>query len=385
MTRTTKLVLAAISIGILIVVIYIMVSNSTDDADRENQPGESLLFPSGSDYPGIGNETPSPIAGDPKLVAAAETKLMQITREALAGAALSKNGDKLLYYKRSGGNLFQIDLEGKAEERIGQMTIIGLTEVRWSPTKETSLLAYLQNGATKRLIHQLSTSTTVLLPSGITSAEWSPDGKMAAYTEARADGLRITTVSSSAKSPRVLLISPIPDWRAQWKNSNSLIISTAPTFFTEGIAEILSLSGARQPFISRRGLGVLPAATKDITAVSSVSEAGTFNALEIVNGKGVVTATSDAKTATEKCAWSPGATTLYCAVPRGNPNALPDAWYRGETSFRDRLVKIDALTGKTESLADTELDAIELFMDSTETRLYFINKADGTLWKFKLN
>lgn len=385
MTRTTKLVLAVIILGILVLVIFAISNYSAEDPDPENRPGASFLFPSGADDVGSGNGAIPPIAGDPKLIAAAEAKLKQMTREAVAGAAFSKSGDKLLYYKRSGGNLFQIDTEGKAEERLGQMTILGLTEVRWSPTRENSLLAYLQSGSIKRLIHQLSTSTTSLLPNGITSAEWSPDGKLAAYTEARSDGLRVVTVTPSAKSPKVVLTSSIPDWRVQWKTPNALILTTAPTFLVEGISEILSLNGARQTFIQKRGLGILPTGTKDLVAASHVSEAGAFEALEIINGKGAVVATSDARTAAEKCSWNKTATTLYCAVPRGNITILPDSWYRGEVSFRDRLVKIDVATGKTEPLADTELDAIELFLDPTETNLYFINKGDGTLWKFKLN
>lgn len=385
MTRTTKIVLAAIILGILILVIFAVINYSAEDSNPENRPGASILFPSGADNAGSGNGTVPAIAGDPKLIEAAEVKLKQITKEAVAGAAFSKSGDKLLYYKRSGGNLFQLDTEGKVEERLGQMTILGLIEVRWSPAREASLLAYLQNGIIKRLIHQTSTSTTSLLPNGITSAEWSPDGKLAAYTEARQDGLRVVTVSPSAKSPRTVFTSLIPDWRVQWKNSNTLIITTAPTFLVEGVSETVSLNGARQSFIRKRGLGILPTSAKDTVAVSSVSEAGEFNTLEIINGKGLVTATSDARTAAEKCVWNKTAATLYCAAPRGNPTALPDSWYRGEVSFRDRLVKIDVITGRTEPLADTELDVTELFLDPTETNLYFINKGDGTLWRFKLN
>ncbi|MEI6494976.1 MAG: hypothetical protein WCO03_02855, partial [bacterium] len=84
--------------------------------------------------------------------------------------------------------------------------------------------------------------------------------------------------------------------------------------------------------------------------------------------------------------------TLYCAVPTIVPaGEYPDDWYRGEVKFNDSLWQINVADGKTTllnspsaSLINEEMDATGLFLNPIETRLFFTNKRDRSLWMLDL-
>jgi hypothetical protein len=94
----------------------------------------------------------------------------------------------------------------------------------------------------------------------------------------------------------------------------------------------------------------------------------------------------------EKCVWSRNnSEVLFCSVP-SNPlvGDYPDIWYKGLTSFSDKIWSYSFETGETKLLADLEtlsgekIDAIDLELSSDESLLLFRNKKDFTLWTLEL-
>jgi hypothetical protein len=69
---------------------------------------------------------------------------------------------------------------------------------------------------------------------------------------------------------------------------------------------------------------------------------------------------------------------------------IPESWYQGRTTFRDRIVEIDIPSGiVTTLLQPTELDrpsvdAIKLGLSPEGRYLHFVNKKDGSLWSLDL-
>jgi hypothetical protein len=96
-------------------------------------------------------------------------------------------------------------------------------------------------------------------------------------------------------------------------------------------------------------------------------------------------------TIADKCVWTTDETAAYCGVPvTPPPGNYPDDWYQGVAHFSDQIWKIDVSgrfaqlvldfpgeTGKT-------LDAISLAIDPGAKQLVFVNKNDGSLWKYSL-
>lgn len=97
---------------------------------------------------------------------------------------------------------------------------------------------------------------------------------------------------------------------------------------------------------------------------------------------------------TEKCANLPGTAApaqLVCAFALADNlgSAMPDAWYRGSVRLDDDLWLVDLATGTQSLLVDigTEsgraVDVATVAVDTTGSRIFFINKNDQTLWVFR--
>src|SRR3989338_8439195 len=89
----------------------------------------------------------------------------------------------------------------------------------------------------------------------------------------------------------------------------------------------------------------------------------------------------------EKCVWSKKeANEVFCAIPKFiEKGTYPDDWYKGIISFEDNLLKINLSTLKTSSFSLTDpIDAMWLLLPEDESKIFFTNKKDGSIWKADL-
>ena len=139
-----------------------------------------------------------------------------------------------------------------------------------------------------------------------------------------------------------------------------------------------------------KGLTALPSPDGARVLYSGSSESGIETSIYSV--KSGETETAAFKTLPEKCVWGrKDVTIIYCAVPREIPaGRYPDDLYLGKMSFADEIMKIDSVTGETETVASfddvfrEEMDIIELSLDTEEKILLFKNKNDLSLWALTL-
>lgn len=342
-------------------------------------------------FPGGGSLTPPKSllgGGEPTRVL---TRVPQITKEPVIGAALDRDGARLLYFKRAGGNLFRSDLDGANEERLSNLTILGIYEVKWSPDRESAIVRYLdESSSAKTFIFNVASSTTSFLPLGITSIDWSPGGGLLAYTQTFTGGVRVITSDILGKNVKTVLESPIADLRVAWQNKSNLLLTPPASYAVKNVSFLVPLGKPAKDLISGTGLSILPgnvAGVKDILAVTSTSGEGVIGFLRFASVSRL--ATSSAVTAlAEKCAWGTTSASLYCAEPAGDlsPWRLPDDWYQGKVLFSDNIVKINALDMTTSTITlNGSFDATHIFVTPDEKFIFFINKADGNLWRVELN
>jgi hypothetical protein len=386
MTRITKVILTSVvslaAVFFLIMGIIYFFPKSPQNAGGARR--SFLFFPidQGRGTPLITNESTS---SNPVAINPAEFKLFQLTQGPVVGATLSKDETRVIFYRQAGGNVESLDLNGQNEEELSPLTIVGITDVNWSPNKDEAIVSYLEGDTLKHFLHVIATSSTSFLPAGITSVDWSPDGKSIAYTSQSQQGLRVNTAAPDGKNAKSIFLSPIPDWRVSWIDSLNVFLTTRSSYASQGLAKALSLTKKLTDVISLPGLGALSAPLKGLFLITSTNNAGALQPLEIIKrGSGVVV-TSDAKTLAEKCAWAKDASTLYCGVPGNSGGQLPDDWYQGKILFQDRIVKIDPATGVSQELLPPSLfDVTAIFTDSHSRFLFFIDKKDGSLWRLQL-
>lgn len=323
----------------------------------------------------------------PDLPSIAEQKLVRLTDFAVIAPSLNKPEDKILYYQKDGGKLFASGFRGGEPEKLSNLTVVGLTEAIWAPTRDRAAVFYLDSSAVKGFLH-IGTSTVALLPSDITSAAWSPDGKSFTYTRKEGDALALTLADAGGKNPRTIFKTPIPDARIDWIDANRIAFNTAPSGLAEGYAFAYShVSGAFQKVLGPVfGLQTLwsPAASRAL--ISSTPRGGSRATLAAYDPSRRESDRLSVATFADKCAWG-SEEEIWCAVPRSLADTalLPDQYLTGEIHTSDRIVRIGLKTGVPEEIFDEgDFDMENLLLTTDKKNLFFVNRVDGTLWSLRL-
>ena len=316
-------------------------------------------------------------------------KLLQLTDYAIIGPSLNKDETRVLFYKKDGGGLYAIDFDAKATDKISPVTIIGLLEATWSRNRDRSTVEYLDGDTLKSFLH-IGTSSVAVLPPNTYSPTWSPDGKSLAYLIARDNLTNLIITDASGKNPRTVFSTPLPDASITWIAPQKIEFLTAPSGLAEGFSLVYtlgsgSLSQALGPFY---GLATLWSPDGSKVLASFTDRTGRNPRLSIFGATGKELRRLSPHTLSDKCAWSPDGGDIYCAVPRRPPTGdavWPDDYLRGEFESTDRVVDINTDTKEVAPVLDEGAFSLSnLFVTKDKAILFFVNRIDGTLWRYKL-
>lgn len=382
-----------IALGVLLLGLAVLVASrlftparpSVSEAERPGVVGRILEFVT----EGLPEEI-TPVTGRPgdEIVGAPEERLTRLTDFAAVSPSLNEAGDKILVYKKSGGDLIAIDPETRTQEKISNITIVGILEAVWSPRRDRAAVFYLDEETKKGFLH-IGTSSVAVLPQNIKSAAWSPGGNSLAYLIADGDRLALAVADSSGKNARVEFRTSILDAGIRWITGERIAFSSAPSGFAEGYLFALTRSGGAFQKIIGPAFGLMtkfsPAGTKLL--VSSTDSAGRNPLTEIRDPSGKTLLILTPSTLPEKCAWA-GDNKLYCAVPNAVPASAvwPDSYLSGEFNSSDKIVIFDLANGKTKEISpEGNFDISDPLVAQDEKALFFVNRVDGTLWSLRLD
>lgn len=321
------------------------------------------------------------------LTISPEQKLFRITDFPVISPSFNKDEKKILYYKKAGGDLFSSDLDGKSQEKISNITIVGLTEALWSPLRDRAAVFYLDQETLKGFLH-IGTSSVSTLPQDVKSFSWSSDGKSLAYLLLKDDRLNLIVADASGRNQKTVFTTPLREAALAWVTGDKISFSTAPSGFAEGFIYLFSRSsGAFQrvagPFF---GLTSLWSPDGSRVVLASTDAAGKNLNLLVRDSSGKNLFTLGAKTLPQKCVWA-DKTKIYCALPRViSPDTVwPDDYLRGEVDTQDRMALLDLEKKEfTEVFNDGAFDISDIKLAKDGSHLIFVNRADGTLWSLKI-
>lgn len=334
--------------------------------------------------------TPPPGAIPPppaeKIEINEQKKLLQLTSFAIISPSLDAKETRILFYKKEGGDMMASAFHSIVPEKLSHITIVGLLESIWAPTKGRALLRYLDGEEVKSFLH-VGTSTVVLFPFNVQSFSWSPSGTQIAYTLRNGNGLDLVIADASGNNARTIFRTPLVSTHIQWVTADEIIFTTTPSSMAEGHAYIYRLSsGAFTKILGPLyGLMIRFSPNGTYALFSHVKRGGknlTLSHYNTANGQSIDLGIA---TLPEKCAWA-GTDTLYCAVPHTVADAQwPDQYLRGENTSSDKIVRIALKDNSTETVFDERIyDMQDLFITGDENILGFIDRHDGTLWRIKL-
>lgn len=322
-----------------------------------------------------------PVADNPAQI------LTRITDFPVVSPSLDKEGKRVVFYKKNGGDLLSADFDGGRMEKLSNLTIVGLLGATWSPARDRAAVRYRDADTIKTFL-QIGTSSVAVLPADITSIAWSPDGKSLAYTRVENGALALAIGDQAGKNPRIVFTTPIRDARIAWPSLDRITFTTPASGFAEGYA--FSYSRATRSFEKIFG----PA--YGLQALWSPFGAQALFAYTPRGGDRIILASYDIsgrkqtkitpETLTGKCVWT-AAAEVWCAVPRALSGAgpLPDTYLSGEYNSSDRIVRLDPIKNTAEEIFNEgEFDMSDLLIAAEKNYLFFIDRNDGTLWSLKL-
>lgn len=324
-------------------------------------------------------------------------RLVQLTREAVVGPATVRGEEKVKYFKRATGHLYQIDQEGRTpEERLSNLTIAGANDAMWSPNKNHAVVNFLTDSTLKHFaISYQATSSRgegvasqgVFLPAEVADVVFSYKDERMAYLLPTGTVSTLFVASSDGSGQKGIFTTPLSQLNIMWAGDD-ISIAEKSSGLAPSFLQRVALNGSSR-VIARdiEGLDIQWNAQGTFAIISRTSLRGRNLATQIINTKGEIIAQMPFATMGSKCAWSRlEEETVYCAAPRALPPATyPDAWWQGVVSFSDDLWRAHVTSGEADHIfSERDFDMVNLFLSEAEDRLFFLNKKDSTLWTLRL-
>ena len=317
----------------------------------------------------------------------AEQKLIRITDFPVVSPTLNKEGNKLLFYKKDGGGLFMSGFNGRDQEKISNLTILGMIEAKWSPAKDRAAVFYLDQEILKGFLH-IGTTSVAILPQDVKTLSWSPDGKSLTYALAQNSRLNLITTDSSGKNPKTTYSTPLLDAQISWISADKISFQTAPSGLALGHLFTLfknskSFNKTAGPFYGLTSLWS-PNGTKVLLSVTDNAGKNLKTAVEDAVGK--IGPGLGIKTLAEKCVWA-SASELYCAVPKIIfPETIwPDDYLQGKINTADSIIYLNPdKKEQREILEEQNFDITNLLVSKNNDYLFFVDRITGSLWALQL-
>jgi hypothetical protein len=311
------------------------------------------------------------------------------TIDGFATSTLTREDVEVRYIERMSGNVYAYTVHERVLKRITNQTIPGIVEAAWTDDGQNVFARFL-NAQKSIETYSLNVETGdgyFLEPNLPVVALNGGNSLFTLVSNENGSTGSLSTISG--ENVRTAFSSTLASINVQFAGS-SLFATTKPSGQLDGYGfTINTTSGLFTRVLGpTRGLSTLPSPTGKYVLHSGFT-AGTLS-LGFIDPSTKENIVLPLLTLAEKCVWTKDEAALYCAAPRALPKGLPDSWYQGVSSFNDRIWKIDlvsrvaVLVFDPSDLADIQIDAIELTLDSENDTLTFTNKTDGALYVYDL-
>jgi Tol biopolymer transport system component len=329
-----------------------------------------------------------------------EGKIQALTDEAILAPTLSKDEEHIKYYTRYNGNVYEITVEGADKKTVSSIALFDLENVFWSPDKEKVISKFYKDGKTTFYTYAYDTKSEKKLADGVDSVSWSNLGDRIIYKyfDSRKNKGNISIADPDGGNWQNLAGVP---WRyvslAPVPQTSLVSFWNEPDSFSETALETVGVAGGKTKkiFSGRFGADYLWAPDGSRILISSSDSKGSSKmTLAVANSNGGEYQNLNIPTLTSKCVWSENNKTVYYALPGSIPDGsvMPNDYQAKKITTQDTFWKVDVETGKQERLIELEeigesnktFDAGDLFLSPDEDILFFVNRADGKLYRIDL-
>ncbi len=323
--------------------------------------------------------------------------IIALSDEPVLAPVLINNDLNIKYYAKNDGKVYKIDLEGKNKQILSDKVLIGLSDVFWSPDK-TKVITKFKNieGQSQFYFYDYATSSSAALNRNIDTVVWrnntkiiykhfDPKTRKGSLNISDPDGKNWTKLADA--QIKYLSIAPVPmsGFISFWNKPDANMETT--------LSSVSVLEGEIQTlFKGTFGTDYLWSNNGNYILASSLDKRGGAKInLSLLNNKGENNKEMRIPTMAYKCVWSKDNQTIYYALPSGISDnfVMPNDYMDGKINTTDTFWKVNIATGEKSRIISldkikNQFDAINLFLNSDESVLFFINRLDGKLYKIIL-
>ncbi len=404
-----KKVLIIISIIILVGVGFWYFNRGTTQptTPTDTTGGSRSFFPFGTSKTNVDDTTngeTNTIGQTQNGEGATKQKLNQITTFAVAGVTTlldsrttpNKDTDiapttdlvpAVRYVERATGHIYEQYLDTGVVGKISDSSVLGIHEAIFGNDGRSVIYRYLSNDdqTIESFLGTLGGDKGSFLPENISAITTSPDGSQFFYLMPFGGDTAGNIQPFSGSGKNQIFTSSFTEWLPEWGGS-VIFLTTKPSANVTGY---LYASKAETGGFSKVFGGILGLTTKTNEAGTQILYSNNNLDLGIYDLTNKNFNKLGFQTISDKCVWSNDNINIYCGIPQNvGKGAYPESWYQGQVSFSDHIVKINTQTGNGIDMVDTTevggLDATYLILDKAESKIFFINKKDSTLWSLDL-
>ncbi len=230
------------------------------------------------------------------------------------------------------------------------------------------------------------------LSSGVSSFDFSPDGKKLAILKYSGGTANIYSINLTNTKNQVTLLSSlnILDANILWPDANKIFIMPKQSFNYSGQIWYLDLNKKTVNLFGQgQGIGAIFSYPFDYAMEFISADSKNYN-VSLTNKSGTKLADIVLSTVPEKCSFSYNSKYAYCALSflnnKGSDLVLPDDYLMRGAYFNDGLYQIDLQSFDVSTLfnaPNTNLDISKI--KELNGKIYFINRLDGQLYVFNLD
>lgn len=324
-------------------------------------------------------------------------KITVLTDERVLAPVLSADDTIVKYYSKETGKTYQVGIDGKNKSVISDKELPGLKDAFWSPDKTKVISKFSEpDGSSKFFLYDYQKGSGVPLKSNIDSIVWKSNDQIFYKfysSSSRERSLNIANPDGTEWNKIVdtdikdVAIAPIPQsglvsfWNKPNANEKTRFLSVS--IVGENSKTIFQEKFGADYLWNRDGTSALVSHTDD-TDKSKMR-------LAVINSQGGEYKNLEIPTLVSKSAWAVDNQTVFYALPGSIPDnsVMPNDYMAEKFTTADTFWKVNTRTGEKTRLVELDkipgrLDAANLFLNTDENKLFFVNKLDGKLYRIDL-
>ncbi|OGI15598.1 MAG: hypothetical protein A2Z52_01205 [Candidatus Moranbacteria bacterium RBG_19FT_COMBO_42_6] len=326
------------------------------------------------------------------------SKIVLVSDDRVLDPVLSAEDTIVKYYLKENGKTYQIGIDGKNRGNISDKELLGIKDVFWSPDK-TKVISKFSNpdGSSSFFLYNYRDGSSVPLKSNIDSIVWKSNDQIFYKYFNSSSGERSLNVSNPDGTGwnkvvdinlKDIVIAPIPQTGlvSFWDKPNAYEKTsfTSVSIIGENSKTLFQEKFGADYLWNRDGSKALLSHTDD-TDKSKIR-------LAVINSQGGEYRSLEIPTLVAKCVWSVDNQTVFYALPGSVPDnsIMPNDYMAEKFTTADTFWKVNTKTGEKARIVELDkisgrFDAINLFLNADENKLFFVNRIDGKLYRIDLN